>query len=340
MAFFLNSFSQREVDNIQFENIDDYGRFDSVVKKNKMNSLDLFVCPTDQFSKISCVLYAKKGYDESGRLKAFELGDDLNAGKVDYTVEYKKLSDTLYESVVKFSAHSAAIPTDLYIDTVVRGHSERFCLYMKDKDSNIVVKSLYAIDRDGLVKINRYDLAGNLQQIYYPSGNKKPKEEWADSLTNKYSSTVVYNAIYDDSSFQSTVVYDKNRRIKETSYRNTTFSSGSRNESKQIFIYDSRDQLVMKLHVDENNHLNSEDRYTYKNGKLVRYTNHINLSDSLLNEDRRFDDAGRIIFVESHQASSQYTTVWKYFYNSGGLSTRNDYYINDKLKSTRFYFYK
>lgn len=335
-------FSQRVVNNKFLFDIDNsYNEVDTVLLKNNLFTVTTYRCNKSDGSKDSCVLYSQKTYDKSGRLIELIKGDNLTENKVDYIVSFKKLSDLLFEAIVKYPPDSKMIPDNFYVDTVINKAPKRVCLYKRDKNNYIIVRSVYTLDSNSnLIDIKRYDSDNRLVHIYYPFGNRKPKKEWSDVSVSKQDSTVIRYVLYEENEFITHYVYNKKGRITEAKEVNNTFSNGDSSFIRKIIIYDSDDKQIIRTTVDEHNQLVLEERFYYRGKNLVRYTEDVDLNDNHLQEEKIFNEAGKLTLYKSYNRYSGSLTVWKFYYDDNGLLVKDEYFLDEILNSTRMYIYK
>jgi hypothetical protein len=331
--------SQRIFNNVLWNDIDDYNESDTSILKHSKYEIDLYDCPTNQTNKNSCIFYAKQKYDKTGKLIELIKGDNILENRIDYIVIYKKLSDSVFESKVTYPPNSTLIPEEIYIDSIIKGKSKKICLYAKDKNNYITIRSEYKIDANNEIDdIKRYDTKNNLIQIFYPY--LKPKRKLTDSLSTNDRNNITATEIFEKTIVISSTISDKKNRIVESSHISfnleNTYKSGSRN----IFVYDDHNQLIKKLTLDEDNEFVAEEKYTYENRVMRHYTRQEKFDDSVMNEEKRFDETGKVVFSQSHPNFSKKIIAWKYYYNERGLSAKDEYYVNGVLNSTRVYEYK
>jgi hypothetical protein len=318
---FLPTIAQRIVFSYSLNDIDDvYDFVDTATLKRGFHILDLYTCQGNSFNKDSCIHYAHQQLDSAGRLIELIKGDDLAKKDIDYWVQYKKLSDSTYETLVKYPPRSKMISDLIFIDTMIKGKFQHLSLYKKDKEGNIVMRSLYYTDKYDETKIERYDLDNKLQQIFYPVGKRERKAEWVDSVVTDRDKTVRYHTKFPEHEYIWSNVLSKEGRLLETWYVNK--GSGSLNEgfSKTMYIYDTAANPIIKILLDENNRFISEERFYYKNKIVMRYTKDENLLDNEVNEEKIYDDNGRLIIARSrlYYSVSEPETTWKYFFRQDG----------------------
>lgn len=119
-AIYSVSFSQRVVSYRLLNDIDyDYNIVDSQMSKNNLSVVRVFRCNGNGNGNDSCILISLQKYDRDGRLIELTSGNDLAQNEVDYVINYKRLSDFLFETTVRFSCDSKIIPDDFYIDTII-----------------------------------------------------------------------------------------------------------------------------------------------------------------------------------------------------------------------------
>lgn len=336
------SFSQKVLSNTFLFDIDvSYNEVDTVLLNNNKFTVNAYRCNKSDGSKESCVLYSQKTYDRSGRLIDWIKGDNLKENKVDFIVRFKKISDLVFEATVKYPPDSKMIPHDFYVDTVIKESPKRICLYKSDRNKYIVVKSVYTLDiNSNLIDIKRYDTGNNLVHIYYPFGNRKPKKEWSDVSVSKQDSTVINYILYEENEFISYYVYNKKGKITETKEINNTFNNGDSSLLRKIIIYDSDDQPIIRTTVDETNQLISEERFYYRGKNLVRYTEDGNVNDSILQDEKYFNELGKLVLYKSYNEYSGSLTIWKFYYDDIGLLKEEEYFLDGILKLTRKYSYE
>lgn len=341
MIFKSKAYSQRIVENSLINDVDDYDLSDTAIIKHNLHTIDLYSCRGGDTTKLnSCTLYAQQRYDSSGKLIELIKGENLKQNQVDLIVQYKKINDSLFESIAIYPPSSQRIE-DCSIDTIINGQSKKVSHYKRDKNNNLVMRSLYTINKDAQVAyINRYDLDNNLIEVYYPSGRRVIKKEWTDTVRTKYQKIIDYHVMYKESNYEQRTVTNNNNKIVEWSYFNTSFVNDSKDIQRSVTIYNEQNNPVIKETFDENNQFLSEERFYYKGDIMVRYTEDENLQDSILNEEKIADESGRIIMSRSRSNDSNKTTTWKYYFFPLGLNQKNEYYINDKLVATRIFKYK
>ena len=338
---FSVGFCQYVVNNVRYDDIDDYDQRDSLVAKHKMHLVDCYYFKGMQFIKDSAVLYCSRKYDPSGRLVELVRGRNVGLRQMGYMVKYRKLSDTLYETVCTYPPGSTMIPDDLFVDSVENGAHRRICLYKKDIEQNVYERSQYDVDKQGtLIKIRRYDIDGVLRQVFYPLGQRNPEKEWTDSTLGVFDNAINYHAIFKDSYYKERHVVSKHGHLAEWSYSSKLLSDTSNDFTKRSFVYDQQNRPLITITVDEENHFISEERFSYKNGKLLRYTKSFDLSDSLFNEDQQYDSAGKLLFSQTHHSGSNSVRVSRYQYDPRGFLDREEVYINGKFDYGFAYFYQ
>jgi hypothetical protein len=188
---FFRSMSQGVVKNILINDIDEYNQRDTFIIKHAFSEIYLYACPANQNIKDSCILYARKKFDNNDNSIEFVKGDDIAKNEIDYTIRYSKISDSVFESTVTYPLNSKRITDEIFTDTIIKGKSQKICLYKKDKNNNIIISSHYKISKDGdIIEIDRYDLDDKFVQIFYPLGNRKPRKQWSDTL-NLYGNKMI-----------------------------------------------------------------------------------------------------------------------------------------------------
>jgi len=339
-VFFFSAIAQRVVYNYSLDDIDDANNFmDTATVCHGYHTLDLFSCQGSQFND-SCFHLARQEYDSVGRLIQMVKGDDLANKKIDYWIQYKKITDSSYETLVKYPPSSTMISNLFFLDTVINNKYQHFSLYKKDKAGNVVVRSLYYVDKHNEVKIERYDLDNKLQQIFYPIGRGEYNAEWTDSIVTNLGKTVTYHNVFPKSEYTSSTVYDKDGRVLETFYINKGFADLKEDVSKTLFIYDTAGNTIKKIALDGNNRFISEERFYYNSKNIVRYTMDYDLLDNDVNEEQIWNNNGSLILIRSRPLYSKTEIVWKYFFRNDGLRERAELYKDGQHKATKVYKYK
>lgn len=339
-VFYLSGIAQRVVYNYSLNDIDDANDFmDTATVRHGYHTLDLFSCQGNLFND-SCFHLASQQYDSAGRLIQLVKGDDLAKKKIDYWIQYKKVSDSSYETLVKYPPGSTMIADLLYLDTVIKDKPQHVSLYKKDKAGNMVVRSLYCVDKHNEVKIERYDLDNKLQQIFYPVGKREYKAMWTDSVMTNRGKTVTCHTLFPENEFTSGNVYDQNGRLLETFSVNKGLTDLKEEVSRELFIYDTAGNIIKKIALDGNNRFTAEERFYYNNKVVVRYTMDYELSDDDVNEERVWDNNGSLILTRSRPLYSKTETTWKYFFRNDGLRERAELYKNGKFSGAKVFKYK
>lgn len=339
MLSFLPVSGQRLVTNLYLFDIDDYSVIDTAIVRHNYHIRDSYKSSTDSFQIDSCIHYKREQFDSTGKLVELIKGSNLQQVKVDYAIKYKKLSDSLYETIVCYPPGSAEIPEAIYIDTVINKRPQRWCLYKRDKFDNIVMRSLYYTNHFSGLKIERYDLDNRLIQEYYPYGNRQPKRESWDSTITQHQKTVTYQAIYDENQYTSVAISNGKNRVLESYYTNKGAHDRSDEKIRTIYVYDTAGNLIIKTTLNQDNELIEVEQYIYKQAVLIRYTRDTNLSDNDVNEEQVWNESGILILSRYR---SQYTgneNTWKYATGKEGLTKRGDRYENGRYQESIFYTY-
>jgi hypothetical protein len=333
-------FAQRIVEKALLNDIDDYDESDTAIIKHNFFEIDLYSCNVGMKNIDSCHLYAQQKYNKAGKLIELIKGEDIRQNKIDYWVSYKKINDSLFESIATYPPASSLI-SDFNIDTVINERRKKVCLYKKDKNDNLVMRSVYKINKDGQISyINRYDMDSNLVEVYYPFGRRKIKKEWTDTIRSEYQKIIDHHIIYEENDYEERTITNNKNNVVEQSYLSTTFDNGFKSIQNSVTIYNERNNPVIIMTFDENNNFISEERYFYKGDIVVRYTKDENLEDTVLNEENIADESGKIVASKSHLNHSKKTSTWKYYYNKEGLDEKHEYYEDNKLVGTKIFKYK
>lgn len=339
----LSATAQQVLTNhILFEIDDAYADIDTVTANRGFHVIDVFSCVGDSFNNDSCVHSVRYNLDSAGRLVGFIRGGDLAKKEIDFQFQCKKLSDTSYEMHLEYPPGSKMISDVFFIDTVIKEKSRHLPLYKYDKKGNLVIRSLYYPCKNNELKIERYDLNNKLVQISYPFWKSDTKSEWDDSVTTDLHKTVKYHSQHPEGKFTWGNVLSRDGRLLEIYYVNQGADSLDFNISKTMYVYDTAANPILKINLDKNNTFLSEDRFTYNGKNLVKHTTDYDLFDNDINEEKVWDEKGRLIMERSRPFFSLIATetTWKYFYRPDGLKDREVLYENGTLKATKFYRYK
>ena len=117
---------------------------------------------------------------------------------------------------------------------------------------------------------------------------------------------------------------------------NHSFQNNKTTIRKKVIVYNEDSKPTVKVTMDNENKFVAEERYYYRNKVLVRYTADDNLSDTVLSEERLFDDLGNIVLHNDYS----FGTTWKYYYNASGLLEREEYFQGGTISYCRRYKYK
>lgn len=339
--YFQLGLAQRVVNNIIFPGIDeDYNVTDTIMSNNRLRNALCYQCKTDLFNNDSCFLTTRKHYDEMGRLIELDNGGSKNENDFSVKISYRKISNVLYESIIRYSLSSDVLPTDFYIDTIIKGKVEKVYLCKKDRDNRLYVKSHYILDSSGdLMLIKRYDLDNKLIHLYYPFGNWKPVQQSIETKINEFDSVVTFKSKYPENEIVSTYVYNKKGNICEVKEVNNTYADKRKSIEKKYILYNSINQPIVRATLNKDNQLVSEERFYYDKGRLRKYTEDNDFQDSLLRVERVYNASGQVTFSKEYNKYNANTMTWKYIYNDKGLLEKEMYYLDDIIEIARFYKY-
>lgn len=339
--YFQLGLAQRVVNNIIFPDIDeDYNVTDTIMSNNRLRNVLCYQCKTDLFNKDSCFLITRKRYDEVGKLVEVDNGGGKNENDFPIKINYRKISNVLYESVTRYSMSSDVLPTDFYIDTTIKGKVEKVYLYKKDRDNRLYVKSHYILDSNGhLMLIKRYNLDNKLIHLYYPFGISKQAQHTMEIKTNEFDSVVTFTAKYPENEVVSTFVYNKKGNICEVTEVNNSYIDKRKSIEKKYILYNSINQPIVKATLNKYNQLVSEERFYYDKGRLRKYTEDNDFQDSLLRVERVYNASGQVTYSKEYNKYNASTMTWKYIYDDKGLLEKELYYLNDIIEIARVYKY-
>lgn len=341
ICYFQPGLAQRVVNNIIFPDIDlDYNVTDTIISNNRLRNVLCYQCKTESFNKDSCFLTARRRYDEMGRLIELDNGGSKNENDFPVKISYRKISNVLYESITRYSLSSDVIPTDFYIDTTIKGKVEKVYLYKIDRDNRLYVKSHYLVDSSGdLMLIKRYDLDNKLIHLYYPFGNSKPAQQSMETKINEFDSVVTFKAKYPENEVVSIFVYNKKGNICEVTDENNTYANNRKSIEKKHTFYNSINQPIVRVTLNDDNQLVSEERFYYDKDRLRKYTKDDDFQDSLLRVERVYNASGQVTFSKEYNKYNAGTMTWKYIYNDKGLLEKEIYYLDDVIEIVRIYKY-
>lgn len=338
---YTNGFSQRVFTHVFWTDIDDFDQVNEEMSKHDLSMLDLRSLPAEHKISDSGVMIWEKKYDRSGRMIEQIKGSDIDRKKIDFSARYKKVSDSVFESIVLFPPGSTIIPNDLFVDSVIKGKKERVNLYKPDKDKNIFIRSLYGISRENTtIYIKRFDIDNKLIDIYYSMGNEKVKAAWNDTVKNEFSTTITNHSIYEKVTLQTTSLYSKTNQLLEETHSEKNLDDDGYSFYKSYYLYDTTNHLTHRITVDANGNISGDEKYFYKGGSLIRYTSGWDLTDEHITEEKQYDSLGNMFFYRYHPQGSSFTNLWRYSIDERGLCIRRENYQNDKLLSVLLYTYK
>ena len=344
VSFGQKTFAQREVNNSYLFDIDEPFQFNINLKKWNYAIAEVFTCSDSVFNNQSCICTKREFYDTSGRLIKLLSGGDLMKNKIDYTVNYVTVTDTICEVITRFSAayvDSISLSGQLFhYDSIINRKPAKQFIYPREKNNDIIIRSILEFDAGaGLAKrILRYDVKGKLREIYYPTGNRKPTKETIDTVMNGDFKIISFNYSYPENDYQQQIFYNSKGHIIER--KHTNISNGKKNVEREIFVYNDKGNLIRKLTVNKNNIFIRDETFMYKDSILVTYTSDSNLEDSIPNELSVYDMEGNLI--EALQRSSGYPyDMWRYkYFFEGSLHRRTDYYHNGNFFRSTIFRYK
>jgi len=337
-------FAQRIVKNILIPYImDEFDTTDSLLISNGYSERLIYKSMSDS-SKVGESLVRYEEYNKTGQLKRLTLGRDILHGKINLLLICNKLSDTTWSVVAKYPPGSEELTSISFsLDTIIDGKRIIIPLYKKDAEGNIVIRSVIGKrDEDGFASYAKtYDLNDSLIETYYPLYRGDQKKEWYDTVAGPYGRTENYHMVDDKVIFRSTEIYNKRNRRLQSSYVTQNLGSVDYDEGYTMYGYDTAGKQICRVSQGENGSIGIE-RWYSKDGKLTRYTKDYDLIDDSLNEDRRYDRYGNLIFLE--HVSSDMWPVYRYSFrwdvSVQGLYQRKEEYYSGKLRSIYRYKYR
>ena len=119
-----------------------------------------------------------------------------------------------------------------------------------------------------------------------------------------------------------------------------TFNRSDSSVYRSVRFYDEDGRLIVQDEVDLDNQLNSEERFYYKEGKLIRYTQDDYFIDSVLRKQTMYNNAGQVVYASEYNRYDGSTFSFKYHFDDRNLLIRQEYYENEKLKYFQRFEYK
>jgi hypothetical protein len=334
-------FCQIVVKNTLIPEIDfDFNEVSKVLSHANYSEVKCYRCA--HCNRDSCKLVWQKNYDVNGRIIQFIKGPDLNRNKIDFICAYKRFNDSLFETNVRYPPGSTAIPWNFYIDTVINNIPTRLGLYKHDQKNALYVRSLYFLNDNGDIDtIRRYDIDNKLVHLYLPLGEPEiAKKEWQVVNLNTNDSVISRYETYETSTFSTCWRFSRSGLIKEKTFAHGGLSGLDSIDQKQSFFYDSKNELVAKLTTDLSNHITVEERYYYNHGKLARYTKDDWLEDTLVKEEKIYDENSNLILYRDYNRFNSQIFTWKYKYSKLNLLTKLEFYINGGIEYCEQYKYQ
>ena len=343
--FFLGAinlgFSQIVVKNTLIPEIDfDFKEVNKALSRAHYSQLKCYRCA--HCNKDSCKLVWEKNYDVNGRILQFIKGSDLNRNKIDFTCAYRRFNDSLFESIVTFPPGSATIPWNFYIDTVINNTPRHVALYKHNEKNALYVRSRYFLNDNGDIdSIRRYDIENKLVHLYLPLGEpENAKKEWQQVSVNTNDSVISRSETYEATTFSTFWRFSRSGLIKEKTFAHGGLSGLDSIDQKEYFYYNSKNELIAKLTTDLSNHITIEERYYYNHGKLARYTKDDWLEDTVIKEEKIYDEKSNLILYRDYNRFNSQMFTWKYKYSDGNLLTKLEFYINDNIEYCEQYKYQ
>jgi hypothetical protein len=345
VLFRPGAIAQREVNNSYLFDIDEPFQFNKHLIRHNYRMVELFNCPNTIFNEQLCTCTKREAYDTSGRLVQLISGNDLRKNKINYSVTYQLVTDSVCEIITRFSAayvDSMGRSSSLFTqDTIINQKSVKQFLYPREKNNDIIMRSILQFDDDHTSlakKISRFDVKGKLTEIYYPLGNIRPLKVIVDTSVNGKFKTISYKQVFNDNEFDDQISYNDEGLILERKFVN--IRNGRANFDREINVYNDRKKLIRKLTVDENNAFIREETFFYSDSILTKYILTSNPEDSVPDVRKIYDREGNLIeLFEGSTASHKNDWLYKYYFENQ-LQQRTDYYHNSTFWKTTFFKYK
>lgn len=338
--FYIESFSQKVVYNILLNDVDEYSSINLLAAKSGFRLLSSYRGVDSVFDINKSIHYAQQKFDSSGRRIELVKGDNLSLSQISFIISYKKVSDSVYETITRYPKDSKAIPDDFFIDSVINKRATRFCLFGNDKDNFVYVRSVYYAKNPRYLKILRFDVKNTLKMAYYPHLNKAPNKESRDSALNAMGKIVFIHRTYEAIEQVGMDMYDKNNRVLETSYLDKDVDTYEETGNRSFFAYNHQGNVIMKITTGLNGELFSEERNYFKDTVLVRYTRDNDMTDDDVNEEYLYDEKGQLKSLRYKESHSSNETIWKFHRNNNGIPERDDLFKNGQYQLSKFYQYR
>lgn len=336
----LPAFSQRVVANTFFFDVDEPPQRNTGLAKSTFRILKMYSCPDSVFNNNSCNCTKIEYFNDSGEVKRLISGSSIEKGKIDYEIRYTFSGDSFCESLTEF--YPAYIDSvELFkVDSVIKGKARRVEIFPRQKNGRMVVRSVFLFSSKHTLpdEVRRYDTKGILREISYPLGNRIPRKEWTDTLVTDLDSTITFNQIFKENTYNSSTKFSRKGTILESSYTNHTFPD-YKDYQRTIYMYDDSARLVFKYSLNANNSFINSVTYKYEGKYLVAIHTDNNLFDAVDNEIKKYDIQGNVI--DWFQRSNYYDKTWRNIYSyKNGLQSREDYYYNNEYQKSTFFIYE
>jgi hypothetical protein len=178
-------------------------------------------------------------------------------------------------------------------------------------------------------------------QLFYPFGDRNDWKEFTETKVGEFDSVVTIKSRFKDSKSENLarLVYSKKGNLCERIDESESYDRSRKSIAKRHFYYNSSDQIIRKVRVDENNQLASEELFYYERGRLIKYTEDDNFDDAVLREERIYDKSGRMVLCKNYNRYNGSVFTFEYIYNDKNLLEKEIYYLDNKHEYTRFYIY-
>jgi hypothetical protein len=340
-----NAISQRIYPNNYLRNVDEPFQFLPEAKMAHYHSMSIYKCQDSVFKKSECTCTEKDIINDSGRVIKMILGNDIEKGEINYTINYLTFSDSICTVITEYTAHFIDSTFDFMYDTTINKKRKKVSIYDREANNDLIIKSILIFKVQNELKLPdtvfRFSRTGQLKEIYYPLGNKKPLQEWNDSSTTSTSKTKFHNEIFKDHESHEYAVYSKKGLKLEEGYSNRNIPEKNFTDIRRtIFIYIDSSKLLAKHTIGANNQFIQDENFFYDNENLSKYTLKNNLYDSIENEVKLYNNKGQII-EKLERANGYPYDLWQYFYAyKKNLQASTFCYRNKKFLWSIFFLYE
>jgi hypothetical protein len=318
---FHTSFSQRFTYSPTNLNLESYFfNVDSAISKNKKKIKETWYC----FNGISdsCYIEQISRYDDSGRVVEHAAWEFPENKELTFTARFKKISAFQFEGIIKYPQMLVKPPDPVYADTLTR-------------------RIIYNLDSFGGIDSKySYDMDNKLVHRDSGPGRRILTGVSRDTIVTASDSTIIKVWTYDEYEYSLTIVYDRTGRVIHTT-ESTLFliSEGGQSIERTTWIYGDNNRPAIVTTVDKYNKLRSVSRCYYEQGVFVRSTMDKDTTDSIIDEERRYNPTGDLIQLTTSDPVYG-MKIWKYYYSDSGLLEKEEHFRDSLMMYSRKYIYK